>query len=178
MEFKINESGQILARTPRVLRTLLDGLADEFAYANYGAGTWSPHEVVGHLIHGEKTDWMPRARLILERGDAEIFQPFDREGHRPMCAEKTLTELLDLFGTLREANLVELRLMPLTPENLSRRGRHPAFGPVTLGQLLATWVVHDLNHISQISKALAFQHYREVGPWEAYLSILAPPSPR
>jgi hypothetical protein len=178
MEFSVDGSGKILAQTPAVLRALLGALPDSLVYANYGPGTWSPHEVVGHLIHGDKTDWIPRARWILERGEAAPFEPFDRDGHRSLCREKTVEELLDLFASVRESSLAELRSLPLTPENLSRRGRHPALGIVTLSQLLATWVVHDLNHISQICKALAFQHRQEVGPWEAYLSILAPPAPR
>jgi hypothetical protein len=178
MEFQIDGTGQMLARTPRVLRTLAEGLPDGLMLANYGPGTWSPHEVIGHLIHGEKTDWMPRARLILEVGDAIAFEPFDRDGHIALCREKTTAELLDLFESLRMANLAELRSMPLKQADLARRGLHPALGPVTLSQLLATWVVHDLNHIAQVCKGIAYQHRIEVGPWEAYLSILAPPSPR
>jgi hypothetical protein len=161
-----------------VLRALLEGLPDELARANYGPGTWSPHEVVGHLIHGEQTDWVPRARLILEQGDAVAFEPFDRGGHAALCREKTTGELLDLFASLREANLAALRAMPLTPANLAKRGRHPALGPVTLAEMLATWVVHDLNHVAQVCKGLAYQHRQEVGPWQVYLSILAPPNPR
>ncbi len=178
MEFHLETSGKILARTPGVLQALLAGLPEALACTNYGPGTWSPHEIVGHLIHGERTDWMPRARQILESGEARAFEPFDREGHQPLCREKTLAELLELFASLRAANLAELRSLPLTAQNLSRQGRHPALGRVTLSELLATWVVHDLNHIAQICKALAFQHRQEVGPWEAYLSILAPPAPR
>jgi hypothetical protein len=178
MEFAIDGTGQILARTPLVLRTLVEGLPDGLVRANYGPGTWSPHEVIGHLIHGEKTDWMPRARLILEEGEAVAFEPFDRDGHTGLCREKTTTELLDLFELLRTANLAELRPMSLKQTDLARRGLHPALGPVTLSQLLATWVVHDLNHIAQICKGIAYQHRTEVGPWEAYLSILGPPSPR
>jgi uncharacterized damage-inducible protein DinB len=178
MEFSLEGSGQILARTPRLLRTLLGGLPDNLVHANYGPGTWSVHEVVGHLIHSELTDWMPRTRLIMEQGEAVTFEAFDRAGHTTLCREKTLGELLDRFATLRDANLAELRSLALTPTDLARRGRHPAFGPVTLSQLLTTWVAHDLNHIAQICKALAFQHLHDVGPWKAYLSILAPPSPR
>jgi hypothetical protein len=178
MEFSLDGSGQILARTPRVLRALLEGLPEALVRANYGPGTWSPHEVLGHLIHGEQTDWIPRARLIIERGEAVTFDPFDRDGHAALCREKTSSELLDLFASLREANLRELRSMFLGPGDLARRGRHPEFGPVTLSQMLATWVAHDLNHIAQVCKALAFQHRQEVGPWEGYLSILSPPSPR
>jgi len=177
LRFDLDGTGQILARTPGVIRTLLDGLPDELAHANYGSNTWSPHEVVGHLIHGEKTDWMPRLRMIMKGGES-TFEPFDRDGHKSLCREKTTSELLSLFSTLRESNLAELRSLKLTTTDFDRRGRHPALGPVTLGQLLATWVVHDLNHTAQISKALAHQHRQEVGPWEAYLSILAPPAPR
>jgi len=178
MGFDLEGSGQILARTPRLLRTLLEGLPDELVRADYGPGTWSPHEVVGHLIHGDLTDWLPRARLVLERGEAVAFEPFDRAGHAALCREKSLGELLDYFATVRETNLAQLRAMALTGHDLARRGRHPALGPATLGQLLTTWVVHDLNHIAQICKALAFQHKEAVGPWQAYLSILAPPAPR
>jgi hypothetical protein len=178
MNFELDGSGQILARTPDVLRTLLDSLPEELVRTNYGPGTWSPHEVVGHLIHGERTDWMPRVRQIMTRGESVVFEPFDRNGHAGMCREQTTGELLQLFASLRQANLRDLRSMSLGASDMERRGRHPSLGPVTLGQLLATWVVHDLNHIAQICKALAFQHNREVGPWEAYLSILAPPAPR
>jgi hypothetical protein len=178
MEFDLDKTGQLLARTPHALRTLLEGLPEQLLQANYGAGTWSPHEILGHLIHGERTDWMPRARLILARGDAVAFEPFDRTGHALLCRENTTRGLLELFASLRQANLTELRSLALTPTDMERRGRHPALGSVTLAQLLATWVVHDLNHIAQVCKALAFQHRQEVGPWEAYLSILAPPSPR
>jgi DinB superfamily len=178
MEFSLEGSGQILARSPRVIRTLLEGLPENLTHANYGPGTWSPHQVVGHLVHGELTDWMPRTRLILEQGESVTFEPFDRAGHDALCRDNTLVELLDRFTSIREANLTELRGLALTPHDLGLRGRHPALGPVTLSQLLSTWVAHDLNHIAQICKALAFQHLHDVGPWQAYLSILAPPSPR
>jgi hypothetical protein len=178
MEFALDGTGVILSRTPRVLRALLDGLPEELLRASYGPATWSPHEVIGHLIHGEKTDWMPRVRLILQAGEAVAFEPFDRNGHISLCREKRTVELLDLFDSLRNTNLAELRSMSLKPADLARRGRHPALGQVTLSQLLATWVVHDLNHTAQVCKGLSFQHREEVGPWEAYLSILAAPSPR
>jgi hypothetical protein len=178
MEFHVNRAVKMLANTPQVLRTLLEGLPDELLHANYGPGTWSPHEVIGHLIHGEKTDWITRARLIMHSSEVATFEPFDRNGHVGLCRQKTTAELLDLLESLRMANLAEVRSMSLKPADLARRGRHPALGQVTLSQLLATWVVHDLNHIAQVCKAIAFQHQTEVGPWEAYLSILAPPSPR
>jgi hypothetical protein len=178
MEFHLDRSGKILANTPRVLRTLLEGLPEGLTSANYGPDTWSPHEVLGHLIYGEQADWIPRARVIMQSGDNVAFEPFDRQGHAVLCREKTTAELLNLFESLRAGNLVELKSVSLKPADLARRGRHPALGPVTLAQLLATWVVHDLNHIAQICKALAYQHHEEVGPWKAYLSILAPPAPR
>jgi hypothetical protein len=178
MDFSLDGSGQILGRTPEVLWTLLQGLPDNLLRSNYGPKTWSPHEVVGHLIHGERTDWMPRVRQIMSQAETVVFDPFDRNGHAVLCGEHTTGELLRLFASLRQANLNELRSMSLSASDMDRRGRHPSFGPVTLAQLLATWVVHDLNHIAQICKAMAFQHYREVGPWEAALSILAPPAPR
>jgi len=168
----------ILARTPQVLRALLADLPEELARRNYGPGTWSPHDILGHLIHGERTDWIPRARHILEQGDAAPFEPFDRNGHAALCRESTLARLLDLFATERAASLAVLGSMALTPEDLARRGRHPALGSVTLGELLATWVAHDLNHVAQTCKALAYQVKARVGPWEAYLSILSPPAPR
>jgi hypothetical protein len=178
MEFTLDGTGAVLANTPRVLRSLLEGLPEELVKANYGPETWSPHEVIGHLIHGEKTDWIPRARIIMRAGEAVPFEPFDRNGHKALCREKTTAELLDLFESLRIANLAELRSMNLDVADLARRGQHPAFGRVTLSQMLATWVAHDLNHIAQICKGMAFQYRQEVGPWEAYLSILAPPAPR
>jgi len=178
MAFSMDRIEQILTRTPQSLRALLGGLPDDLVRANYGPGTWSPHEVLGHLIHGDRTDWIPRARLILQVGDAVPFKPFDRGGHAVLCRDKTPSELLDLFESLRAANLDELRGLSLQPADLTRRGQHPALGPVTLGQLLSTWATHDLNHIAQVCKGLAFQQSQEVGPWVAYLSILAPPSPR
>jgi hypothetical protein len=178
MAFSLDRVEQILARTPPTLRALLGGLPDDLVRADYGAGTWSPHDVLGHLIHGERTDWIPRARLILRSDDAVPFEPFDRGGHVPLCREKTPGELLDLFESARAVNLSELRSLSLRPEDLARRGRHPALGEVTLAQLLATWATHDLNHVAQVCKGLAYQQRQEVGPWEAYLSVLAPPSPR
>jgi hypothetical protein len=178
MDFRLDGSGEILGRTPDVLRTLLRGLPNDLLRTSYGPGTWSPHDVVGHLIHGDRTDWMPRVRQIMAHGEAVVFEAFDRNGHADICREHTTSELLDLFASLRRANLSDLHSMSLTAIDMMRRGQHPSFGPVTLAQLLSTWVVHDLNHIAQICKALAFQHYQEVGPWVAYLSILAPPTPR
>jgi len=174
----MNWDTTLLARTPSVLHALLGGLADQWTKADYGPDTWSPHQVVGHLIFGERTDWIPRARLILEHGESRPFEPFDRNGHVDLCRRHSTTELLDVFEQERRASLEVLRSLPLTPKNLARRGIHPALGTVTLDQLLCAWVVHDLNHIAQVCKALAYQHKLDAGPWEAYLSILAPPAPR
>jgi hypothetical protein len=176
MEFDIDGNGKILARTPQIIRNLLSGLPPELVQVNYGPQTWSPHEVIAHLIHGERTDWISRAKLILKSGDAVPFEPFDRNGHVALSQEKTTGELLDLFQMHRSASLTELRSMCLTATDLERRGQHPALGLVTLSQLLATWVVHDLNHIAQICKGIAFQHLDTVGPWKAYLSILSRPA--
>jgi hypothetical protein len=178
MDFCIKSDGEFLSRTPHVLRSLLHDLPDEWAYSNYGPGTWSPHEIVGHLVYGEQTDWIPRTRIILQHGPAVTFEPFDREGHAPLCRKQRLPELLDLFASLREQNVAALRSFALTPQDMARRGSHPSLGSVTLGEMLATWVAHDLNHIAQVCKALAYQHKSEVGPWEQYMSILAPPAPR
>ncbi|MCI0364769.1 MAG: DinB family protein [Phycisphaerales bacterium] len=178
MEFDIERDTKILARTPLVIRALLGGLGREWSHSNYRPGTWSPHEVVGHLIHGERTDWIPRARMILKEGESREFEPFDRKGHEELCRESSLGELLEVFERERNESLAALRALRLTDEKLRRRGRHPALGTVTLSELLATWVVHDLNHIAQICKAMAYQHKSEVGPWEAYLSILGKPAPR
>lgn len=168
----------MLEKTPKVLRDLLAGLREELTHRNYGPGTWSAHEVVAHLIHGDRTDWIPRARWILAKGEAEAFEPFDRAGHAELASSKRTEELLELFELERAANLGVLRGLPLTAENLAKRGKHPALGSVTLSELLCTWVVHDLNHISQVCKALAYQRKCEVGAWEAYLSILGDPRPR
>ena len=178
MSFDASRDIQFLVRTPAAFRTMLGGLPRELVGACYGPGTWSPHEILGHLIHGDRTDWIPRARHILERGETVAFVPFDRQGHAGLCKAHDTAALLDLFEVERAACVAQLRALPLSPSSLSRRGRHPALGRVTLSELLCAWVVHDLNHIAQVAKALAFQRRADVGPWEAYLSILAPPAPR
>lgn len=168
----------MLQRTPAVLCALLAGLGDEWTHRNYGPGTWSAHEVVAHLIHGERTDWIPRARHILAHGTATAFEPFDREGHASLAREKSTGELLELFAAERAEGLRALRTFDLSAASLATKGWHPALGEVTLSQLLCTWVVHDLNHIAQVCKALAYQRKGDVGVWEAYLSILGEPRPR
>lgn len=168
----------VLRRTPATLRALLTDLDPALVERPYGPNTWSAKEILAHLIYGERTDWLPRTRHILAHNDAIPFDPFDRAGHARLFRAHTLGELLDLFDRERTAGLRELAQLNLTESDLARRGLHPALGPVTLGNLLATWAAHDLNHIAQISKAMAFQLKGDVGAWENYLSILAPPRPR
>lgn len=168
----------ILTRTPATLCALLTDLDPALAESNYGPNTWSAKEIIAHLIHAERTDWIPRSRHILEHGDTAPFPPFDRAGHVPLVRAHTLAALLDLFDDERTAGLRALDAMHLTASDLARPGLHPALGRITLGNLLATWAVHDLNHLAQISKAIAYQFKPAVGPWEQYLSVLAPPNPR
>jgi hypothetical protein len=168
------EAIQTLGRTPGVLRRLLEGLPDSLVAADEGPDTWSPFDVVGHLIHGERTDWIARMHRILEHGDSEPFGPFDRFAMFRESKGKSMDDLLGEFETLRAPNLDDLAAAALKPADLERRGLHPALGTVTLGQLLATWVVHDLSHLAQIARVLAKQHAEAVGPWKEYLPILAP----
>ena len=172
MEFQLDQAIRILKRTPSTLDSLLRNLPDEWLAANEGADSWSPFDVVGHLIHGEETDWLPRAKIIISHGEARAFEPFDRFAMFQKSRGKSLDELLDSFNELRQRNLVELEGMKLTPELLEKHGRHPDLGAVTLRQLLATWVVHDLSHIGQIVRVMAKQYGDAVGPWRAYLSLL------
>lgn len=174
MQFRFDEALPVLERTPAVLHHLLAGIPGVWIDATEGPDTWSPYDVVGHLIHGERTDWVPRAEHILRHGDAVPFPPFDREAMFRDSAGRTLGELLDTFARLRAENLERLAALALTEADLGRRGRHPEFGPVTLGQHLATWVAHDLGHIGQIVRVMAKQYSEAVGPWRAYLSILGP----
>lgn len=172
MEFRLDEAVPVLRRTPRVLRELLTDLSQTWTAATEGPGTWSPFDVVGHLIHGERTNWMPRVEHILTHGDAVTFPVFDREAMFTVSRGQTLTQLLDTFERLRGDNLARLDALELTDADLAKHGRHPEFGTVTMRQHLATWVAHDLGHISQIVRVLARQYTEAVGPWTAYLSIL------
>jgi hypothetical protein len=172
MEFQLDHAKEILKRTPSTLKSLLRDLPNQWTLSNEGPDTWSPFDVVGHLIHGEKTDWMPRARIILEYGMERPFQPFNRFAMFEESKSKSLDDLLSEFERLRENNLRVLDEMTLTPELLAKRGTHPELGVVTLGQLLSTWVVHDLNHVGQIVRVMAKQYREGVGPWRAYLGIL------
>jgi len=172
MRFQIDEAIEVLAATPSVLRAMLGGLSEPWVRNNYGEKTFSPFDVIGHLIHGERTDWIPRARMILEEGEARTFEPFDRYAMYEDSKGRSMAELLDTFEALRQENLATLRTLPLKAETLRKRGRHPELGTVTLENLLATWVAHDLNHIAQICKAMAYQYKDAVGPWRAYISVL------
>lgn len=172
MDFQLEQSVEILRRTPSTLDALLRDLPDAWVSNNEGPDSWSPFDIVGHLIHGEETDWIPRARIILEEGEARAFDPFDRFAQFEKSKGKTLTELLSRFAALRAENVMTLTNWRLTPAQLSKRGRHPEFGAVTLEQLLATWTVHDLSHISQITRVMCRQYDRAVGPWKDYLPIL------
>jgi DinB family protein len=171
--FVIEEATAILASTPSTLDALLRGLPEAWTAAHEGGETWSPFDVMGHLIHGEKADWIPRAKIILTHGDARAFDRFDRLAQFTASVGRTLPNLLDDFARLRAANLRELGALNLTSADLDRRGRHPELGAVTLQQLLATWVTHDLDHVIQVSRVLGRQYSDEVGPWRAYLRIIS-----
>lgn len=169
--FDIYDAVAVLERTPGTLTMLLDGLPDTWIRATEGGGTWSPYDVIGHLIHGERTDWIPRARHILA-GRTDPFEPFDRTAQFRESENKTLNELLTTFADLRRKNLATLKEMNLRRDDLQKPGLHPELGPVTLGQLLATWVAHDLDHVGQIARTMAKVYKDATGPWNAYLSIL------
>ncbi|MGE0481047.1 MAG: DinB family protein [Phycisphaerae bacterium] len=172
MNFQLADAVAVLGRTPGVLHTLLGNLPEPWITNNYGPQTFSPFDVVGHLIHGERTDWMPRVRLILEHGPAKPFQPFDRYAMIEQNKGKSIGELLETFSTLRMENIAQLAALNLGPRELALRGKHPALGDVTMENLLATWVAHDLNHIHQVAKCMAWQYRDAVGPWREYLTIL------
>jgi hypothetical protein len=170
-DLNLGDAVAILERTPASLTALLDGLPESWVRTTEGDGTWSPYDVVGHLIHGERTDWIPRARHILA-GETRPFERFDRSAQFTENRDKGLDELLTTFADLRRENLAALVVMNLTDSDLGRRGLHPDLGDVTLGQLLATWVVHDLDHVAQIARTMAKAYSDATGPWSAYLSIL------
>jgi hypothetical protein len=170
-DLRLGDAVAVLERTPAAVCALLDGLPETWVRATEGEGTWSPYDVIGHLIHGERADWLGRTRHILS-GDPSPFTPFDRTAQFKESEGKSLRELLATFAELRAQNLSELRGMSLGDGDLGRTGRHPDFGEVRLGQLLAAWVVHDLDHVAQIARTMAKVYTDAVGPWAAYLSIL------
>ncbi len=174
MQFSLETALPILERTPSVLNELLCGLGNEWTTPNEGPDTWSPFDVVGHLIHGERTDWIPRARIILEHGEDRPFTPFDRFAQFEESRGKSIKTLLDEFTELRDQNLMSLHEMDLHPSDFDKKGAHPELGGVTLGHLLAAWVVHDLGHIAQISRVMAKQYAGEIGVWggSGYLGVL------
>jgi hypothetical protein len=163
----------MLARTPAILDTWLRDLPDEWANAHEGGETWSVFDVLGHLIHGEQVDWVPRARIILTHGDTRPFDRFDRFAQLERSRGRTLLSLLDEFALLRRQSLQDVQVLEITDADLERRGRHPELGSVTLRQLLATWVAHDLDHLMQVARILARQYSDEVGPWSAYLRVIS-----
>jgi hypothetical protein len=171
-EFSLAETIAILSRTPPTLNALLRGLPDPWVQCREGKDTWSAFDIVDHLICGERTDWMPRAQIILKHGEARPFDPFDRFAQSRESQGKSLEQLLDEFARLRGENLDALLALNLQPEDLARRGRHPALGAVTLSELLATWAVHDLTHVHQLSRVMAYRYGEAVGPWSAYLGVL------
>ncbi len=172
MEFKIEQAIDVLSQTPRTVKALLGNLSGDWTRSNGNSENWSPFDVIGHYIHGEETDWIPRAEIILAQGENITFEPFDRFAQFEKSKGKTLDELLESFADLRRKNLEKLQRMNLTPEKLKLKGIHPELGEVNLEQLLATWVVHDLTHIRQIVTFLAQKYSQNVGVWREYLSIL------
>jgi hypothetical protein len=172
MEQNLNDTMSLLTRTPAALDALLRDLPQAWTMRNEGEETWSVFDVVGHLIHGERTDWMRRVNRIMHSGESQPFEKFDRWGHEQEIRGKSLDELLNEFARLRSENLDDLRAFNLRPEDFERRGKHPALGVVTLSELLATWAAHDLTHLHQVSRIMAYQYREAVGPWRAYLGVL------
>ncbi|XWN36792.1 MAG: DinB family protein [Balneola sp.] len=172
ISFNIDEAISILERTPKVLSALLSGLSEEWLYNNEGGSTWSPHQVLGHLLYGEETDWLPRTKIILEFDATKEFEPYDRFAQDRLYADKSPEDLLYLFEKRRAQNLKKLKRMSLSPDDLMRKGKHPEFGEITLKEMLSAWVVHDLGHINQISRVLAKNYKEEIGPWSKYLTVV------
>jgi hypothetical protein len=172
VRFELARAVEVLERTPSVYRAMLAGLSTDWTAPNEGPDTFSAFDNLGHVIHGERADWITRAKIILAQGADRKFEPYDRFAQNRESAGKTLAQLLDELETLRKANLAELKSWNLGPRELALKGVHPTFGEVTLENLLATWVVHDLGHIAQTARVIAKQYKDEVGPWEAYLPVL------
>ena len=172
MKYNINNALEILEQTPKTLHSLLSQLSDEWIFCNEGDATWSAFDILGHLIHGEKTDWIFRLRIIMSNAENKTFKPFDRYAQFENSKGKTLQDLLSEFTELRKVNLQYLKSLNLNENHWSLKGIHPELGEVTLSQLLATWVVHDLGHIAQVARVMAKQYKTEVGPWSDYLPVL------
>ena len=172
MAHNLEHTIAVLSRTPSTMNAMLRDLPEEWIHRNEGDGTFSAFDVIGHLIHGDRTDWIPRARIILEHGDTKPFEKFDRLAQVRESKGKSLPQLLDEFARIRAEKLDELRALNLKPQDFERRGRHPALGIVTLSQLLATWAAHDLTHLHQISRVMAHQYREVVGPWTRYLGVM------
>lgn len=172
MNYDLHKSIQILERTPKVVRSLLQGLHEDWVHQNEGGDSWSPFDIVGHLVHGEKTDWIARTKIILQQGEQLTFETFDRFAQFEESKGKNIDDLLNEFEQLRKENLRTFIEFNITPDQYSLKGIHPQLGEVTLSNLLATWVTHDLGHIAQISRVLAKQYQDQVGPWQEYLPIL------
>ncbi|MBS4063424.1 MAG: DinB family protein [Chitinophagaceae bacterium] len=173
MKFETNKSIQILEKTPSVLQALLENMDEDWVMNNEGPETFSPYDVVGHLIHGEKTDWVPRAKIILEHGVSKPFEPYDRFAQYEESKGKTIAQLLEEFELLRKQNIQWLQSLNLTNEDFEKKGMHPSLGAVSLKNLLSTWVVHDLTHIAQVTRVMAKQYKEEMGPWPQFFRILS-----
>jgi hypothetical protein len=172
MEQSLPQTIELLARTPATLNVFLRELPDSLTRQNEGGDTWSAYDIVGHLVYAERTDWMPRVKIVLQFGETRAFEKFDRLGQTRESQGKSLGQLLDKFAHEREENLAELRALNLQKDDLDRRGRHPSLGIVTLSQLLATWAAHDLTHLHQLSRIMAHQYREAVGPWNLYLGVM------
>jgi hypothetical protein len=172
MIHNLQDTISLLARTPIALNAFLRDLPDTWTLRNEGQDTWSAFDIIGHLNHAERADWIPRVKIVLQFGETQAFASFDRGGHAREIQGKALGQLLDEFARLRSENLAELRALNLRPEDLERRGRHPSLGAVTLSELLATWAAHDLTHLHQISRVMAHQYRKTVGPWSRYFGVM------
>lgn len=172
MQFDIDKAIEVLERTPSVIKSLLSEISDEWTLNNEGENTWSPYDVVGHLVHGEKTDWMPRLEMVLANSETKTFEPYNRFAQFEMSKGKSLATLLSEFESFRKQNIDTLKAQNISEKDLSKIANHPSLGRVTLKNLLAAWVVHDLGHITQISRVMAKQYKDEIGPWSKYLTIV------
>ena len=172
MQYDVSKAIEILERTPKVLSTLLSGISEEWTENNEGENTWSPYDVIGHLVHGEEVDWLVRTKIILEFEGAKTFEPFDRFAQFEKSKGKSIDQLLGEFTQLRKANLQAFKSLNISESDLDKKGSHPGLGTITLRNMLSSWVAHDLGHIAQISRVMAKQYSSEIGPWHEYLAIM------